>query len=66
MPELPHAQPSWPLQGRDGPQKDAGSDQEPRSPKRMDQFGSARTAVSRSTEPGWQVQQELEIGLQLH
>ena len=66
MPDLHDAQPFWPLQGRDGPQKDAGSDQEPRSPKRMDQFGSARTAVSRSTEPGWQVQQELEIGVQLH
>ena len=65
MPELPHAQPSWP-QDRNGPQKDGGSDQEPRSPKRMDQFGSARTAISPSAEPGWQVQQELEIGLQLH
>jgi hypothetical protein len=66
MPELPHAQLSSPPQDRNALQKDAGSDREPRSPKRMDQFGSARAAVSRSTEPGWQVQQELEIGLQLH
>jgi hypothetical protein len=65
MPELHHAQPSWP-QDRNGPQKDGGSDREPRSTKRMDRSASPQTAASPSTEPGWQVQQELEIGLQLH
>ena len=66
MPELHRTQPSWLPQGLSRPQEDERSDQEPRSSKLMERSVHAQSGASRSGEPGWQVQEELEIGVQLH
>ena len=65
MPELHYAQPSWLPEGLNGPQEDERSDREPRTSKLMER-STPLIAAPRSSELGWHVQEELEIGLQLH